>query len=313
MKKIILYCLLAMPFTLLGQQLPYASNFSATNFIFNPAMTAPLEYWEMAATYRQQWAGFEDAPRTATASIQYPFVGRNMSLGASIMHDETHPLTFNSISFSYAYKLRIGLFQDDQLSLGLLGTFGEYQVDSKSIVVNDDTDFLLPEDETSKIIPNAGFGVYYRTYADGDFDRSYVYGGVGVNQLFASNLVFEADTDPTNLKREMHGNAILGAKIIRDYLALEPTIWLNYANQNLYNINLGVKFERYESFWIGLAYSSSQTATLQAGVILKDDLLGFLKDGHLRIGTMATYNSGSVRQYQGLGYEFYIAYRFDQY
>lgn len=309
MKKILLYLLLVSPIALFAQQLPYASSFSETNFIWNPALTATAEYWEVAATYRQQWSGFNDAPRTATASVQYPFLDRNMSIGASIMHDETLPLKFNAISFSYAYKLQLGIFNEDQLSIGLMGTMSEYEVDSRSIIVNDAADFLLPSDEASKIIPNAGAGIFYRTYAYSDFDRNYVYGGVGVNQLFGSNLNFDTDGNPTNLKRELHGNAILGARFINDILALEPTVWLNYASKNLYNVNLGVKVERYESFWAGLSFSSDQTATLQAGVILKN---GLLKDGLLRIGTLATYNRGTVGQYQGLGYEFYIAYRFEQ-
>lgn len=309
MKKLLLYLFIALPFALMGQQLPYASTFTETNFIWNPAMTAQGDYWEIAANYRQQWASFNDAPRTATASVQYPFVDNNMSVGASIIHDETHPLRFNSITFSYAYKLKLNLLHRDQLSLGLMATMSEFEVDSRSIVVNDEVDFLLPSDETSKIKPNAGAGIYYRSFADSDFDRNYFYAGVGVNQLLASKLNFDSDGSPTNLQRALHGNAVIGGRLINDILALEPTVWLNYSNKNLYNINLGVKVERYESFWAGISFSSNQTATLQAGVILKN---GLLKDGLLRIGTLATYNRGSVGQYQGLGYEFYIAYRFEQ-
>jgi len=310
MQRILLFLLLAIPSFVWGQQLPNASTFSETNYFFNPAMTAPFDYWEVAATYRQQWAGFNDAPRTAGVGVQYPFVDQNMSIGAFIMHDETMPIVSNAISFSYAYKIRTGLFRDDQLSLGLLGTFSEYQVDSRGIVVNDAIDSSLPSDEVSQIVPNAGFGIYYQSYSLSDFAENYFYLGGGVNQLFGSDLIFESDEDPTNIKRALHGNAIVGFRFIKDKLALEPSVWANYAHKNLYDINLGMKFEQYKTFWLGLAFSSSQTATLQAGVILQNDK--FLKDGLLRIGTLATYNRGSAGQYQGLGYECYIAYRFEQ-
>ena len=38
-----------------------------------PAMTSRFDFLEIGATYRQQWLGFADAPRTATLNMQFPF------------------------------------------------------------------------------------------------------------------------------------------------------------------------------------------------------------------------------------------------
>lgn len=298
-----------MPFALNAQQLGYGSNFSEVDFMWNPAMTATLSSWELGATYRQQWLGFEDAPITGAASFQFPFIDKNMSMGTYITLDRTHPLKSNAIAFTYAYKLRLNIFDEDQLSIGVMASLSEMHIDSKRIVVNDYNDELLPNDESSQISPNGGFGIYYQSYAGSDFEDTYFYLGAALNQFLGSDLIFNSDGFPTNLKRTIHGNAIFGLRVINDYLAFEPSAWVNYSQPNIYNVNIGIKIENYESFWAGASFSTNRTLSVQAGLILKK---GLLKDGLLRIGTLATYNIGKVGPHQGVGYECYIAYRFDQ-
>lgn len=306
MKKLLLF-FLAIPFALQAQQLPDASNFSATNFIWNPAMTAPMEYWELSGTHRQQWMGFDDAPRTTSVGFQHPFFEQNMSVGAFIQHDRIHPIHSNAISFTYAYKLRF--MQNHQLSIGGLASISEYHVNGDNIEVTDINDGLIPSDETTQMKPNAGIGLYYQSYAGGDFDETYYFAGIAANQLFGSNLLFESDGTPSNIRRTFHGNATFGMRIIRDKIALEPSVWINYAHQKLVNSNFRLNMEYYQTFWAGVSFATSGTAAFQAGVMLKN---GFLKDGILRVGTQATYNLGTIGVYQGIGYEFYIAYRFEK-
>ncbi len=307
MKKIILLFLAILPFCAFAQQLPDVAQMSATNFMWNPAMTAPMEYWEAAAFHRQQWSGFEDAPRTTGVSYQHPLLDKNMSLGVFIQHDQVHPLHSNAISFTYAYKLRFA--REHQLSIGALGSISEYHINVDDIVTFDDNDLLLLGDETTKMIPNAGFGLYYQSYAGSDFEKTYYYAGIGSNQLFGSNLLFQNSEIPANFKRALHGNAHFGARFIKDKLAIEPSVWLNYAHTGVLTSNFKLQAEYYEGGWAGLSFASSGIAAFQAGVILKG---GLLKDGLMRIGMMASYNMGTLGAYQGLGYEFYVAYRFDQ-
>ncbi len=306
--KNILLLLLFLPTLAFSQQLAHKSAFNEIGFVWNPAMTASNEFMEFGATFRQQWMGFQDAPRTATLGMQFPFLDNNMSLGGFIMVDQTKPLRTNSLSVTYAYKLELGLADYDQLSIGFLGTISESHIDNRNVIVNDIDDELLPNSTSTKIIPNAGFGLYYTSYSKGMFDENYFFAGLGANQLIPINLTYGTSETATNLKRVIHANALFGYRFINEDIAIQPSAWANYAADNLFNVNLGIKMERYQSFWAGLSYSTDQTISMQAGVILKND---FLKDGTLRIGTLGTYNVGRVGQYQGLGYEVYVAYRFE--
>lgn len=295
-----------LPTFLQAQQMQEASIIDATNFIQNPAMTAPLEYWEAAALHRQQWVGFEDAPRTTSASYQHPFVDQNMSMGVFIQHDQVHPLQANSISFTYAYKLKFA--RQHQLSIGAVGSLTEYHINNGDIVTSDTNDSIIPGDGTSQMIPNAGLGIYYRSYTGGDFDETYYYAGIASNQLLSSDLMFQGEQEPANFRRALHGNAVFGMRIISGDLALEPSVWINYSNPKILDSNVRFKLEYFEKFWTGLGFSTSGNTTFQAGVILKN---GFLKDGQLRIGTIVDYNFGTLGAYQGMGYGAYIAYRFE--
>ncbi len=290
-----------------AQQLAERSTYDANAFVWNPALTGIYDYWELSATYKQQWAAFDDAPRTIMASFQYPFTDKNMSLGLFMMHDKTHPLLFNSIGFTYNYQFKLNLFDEDYLSIGLLGTYGEYRLDFNNIIVSDSNDPLTPLDGTSKISPNAGAGFFYTTNKD-KFDSNTFYLGMGIQQLFSTNLKFDGSDQEINFMRAPHANLMLGATILVNAdTYIEPSAWVNYASENLFDINVGIRLEQEDRFWAAANVNVAQNFSLQGGLILTD---GFFEDGQMRIGGMATYNVGPLGSSLGLGYEFYIAYRF---
>lgn len=306
--KRLLYFFLLLPLVAVGQQLPDKSPFTETGFIWNPAMTAPFRYWEIEAGYRQQWLGFEDAPRTATISIQYPFVREGMSLGGFFLHDRVGPVKFSALSVSYAYKFPLGISERDQLSLGIMLTGNQFFLDALGVVVNDPDDVLLPDGESDGFNTNAGFGIFYTSYARNDYSRNYVFAGMAVNQIFPVNLIFEQSGSLANLKRAFHGNALFGARFNNDGFYIEPSAWINFAGQNISSANFNVRFEKTDAFWGGLTYSSNQTLALQVGYIVSK---GLIQNSSMRIGTLGSFNMSSFGRFRGLGYEFFVGYRFE--
>ncbi len=147
-----------------AQQLPYRSAFGATDFQFNPAMTAFSESLEWGLTYRQQWLGFDSAPSTGSAFIQIPLVYNKMSVGGSIERDEAAFLARNNISFNYSYKFKTG--NSGQLSIGVLASIGQYRLDATSAIFVDEGDELIVSGELAGVIPNFGFGVFYVNNSD---------------------------------------------------------------------------------------------------------------------------------------------------
>jgi len=304
MKNILLVVFFLLPIIGFAQQLPNRSNFLEKSFIWNPAMTGLYNYWEVGMTYRQDWMGFTDSPRTATVNAQFPFADKNMSLGGFIMVDRTLPTEFNGITFSYAYKIDFGRRNPAQLSLGLMASLNEFDIDPSMILVNDFDDELIPMGSSSGISPNVGIGFFYTSNADRYQEEKGFFIGAAANQSYPANVALNAPKG--NLRRAIHANAVAGVRLVKDKAFLEPSLWVNYAANNNINGNLSLKYEKLQSFWAALSYSTNQAVSFQAGYILKK---GILKDGTMRIGTLGSYNLGGTGQ--GFGYEFYLAYQFE--
>lgn len=292
-----------------AQQLSERTYFSSAAYIWNPAMTGAFNYWEAGATYRQQWSGFNEAPRTVTLQGQYPFEDYNMSIGGFFVNDKILPLTSNTLGMNYAYKLNLGIARYDQLSIGLQAGFTQYFLDSQNILANDQDDILLPSGEGNQIRPNFGGGIYYTSYARSAYDESYFFFGLAAQQALPQNLIFDEFGGPANLKRALHGNMLIGGRLLNEAVMLEPSIWVNYSQPGIFTGNIGFTVERYETFWAGFNYSLNATLGVQAGYILTEKFVG---DGELRIGMQGLYNIGSFGRFSGLGYEFFISYQLEQ-
>lgn len=308
MKNLLLTILILLPFCVFGQQLPGRSVFSETNFLWNPAMTAQGHFWEAGTNYRQSWVGFEDAPRTASINMQYPFLKEKMALGGFFMHDDVSPVKTNTFALTYAYKLHLGGRKShSQLSIGLMAMMNHYLVSGFGIVANDADDDFLPIPENNQLAPNFGFGVLYSNNGGKNFDKSYFYAGAGVNQTLSRDLIFKEFGSLSNFKRAFHANMILGYHSISGDYFIDPVIWVNYSAPNLTDANFSLKLEKRNVFWAGINLSFTQTLSMQIGYILK----GITKDGTVRVGLAGSYHLGSFSKARGIGYEFYAAYRFE--
>jgi len=298
--------LLVFGISLNAQQLPGKSAFSETDFIWNPALTAAWDYWELSVGHRQEWVGFEGAPSTSSAAIQFPFINHNMSIGGFFMTDRIEPLLSNSLSLSYAYKIRLSKRQAHYLNFGLSASLSHYHIDIKDLVVNDEDDELLPAGENDNFSPNIGLGFFYTTNGE-QAEESQFFFGLAMTQLFGMDVVLEDFGGPANFQRTWHGNALIGGRIANDFHFLEPMLWINFSEPGIKNYYFGIKYEKYRTFWAGLNFSTNQTLAMQAGFIIHKRLPEFTS---FRIGTQASFNVGPFGKYRGIGYEFYFAYRY---
>lgn len=292
-------------FSTFAQQLPNSSIFGASDFRFNPAMTAPGEYLEWGVTYREQWLGFEQAPQAGSAFIQYPLVYQNMSIGGSVGYDEAGPLKNNDISINYSYKLGIG--NDAQLAIGILARLNQYRFNGNNAIATDAGDLLLLQAESSKISPNFGFGLHFVSNTGMyDLAENAFFIGVGSNQLLQSQLNF-AENEVANLKRAIHANGIIGARLVNNVGYFEPSFWMIYSEENLFYGTLRLNFEMEDIFWAGLSYTTDATVGVQGGLVLNSNWLG---NGQLRVGGAGNYNVGVLSDYKGLGFEVLVGYRY---
>ena len=286
-----------------GQQIPNSSHMSETRPYWNPAATALGNDMITDGFFRMQWIGFDGAPFSGMASLQYPFVDLNMSAGIILHYDKTGPVSKVGAKINYAYKIKEFFSRHDQLSIGLSANLQQYSFDPSGTKFNDANDVILASNRTSAFFPAAGIGIFYmsstRQYREGVF-----YFGVATNQIFTGNVLVNS----VDQERANHWHLNVGGKIYNFDLMYEPSITVNLVSPSVIDVLYSLKMEMRNTFWAGLGYASSGTMAAQGGVILNEFGSKF---GQLRLGVLANYGLFKGLGQLGPGAEFYVAYNFD--
>lgn len=294
--------------TLFCQQLPHRSHFSAFDFAWNPALTANEEYSELSLGHWQEWSGVNDAPRTNVIAYQQALPKQNISLGGVFFNDNAGPITTNSLAISYAYHLRKNRRSKQQLTLALMGSIQHLLVDGSNLVVTTLDDGHLPSTENNTIAPNVGMGVYYRSDISGDFDKKYMFAGIGSNQLLPRHVVFDAPgSSDADFQRSVNANATVGIHIpFQNIFFIRPSLWANFSSPNIQDIQLRIALEKYNSFWINTHLSLNQILAFQLGTSINK---GPVTKGSLRIGVQGGFFLGTLGSAVSPGYSLYLGYR----
>ena len=286
-----------------GQQISHTTTIQELQHIWNPAFTAPGTKLDASAYFRKQWVGFEGSPTTAVASLQYPFVDYNMSVGALLISDRTGAVSKNGIQLNYAYKLKELINRDDQLVLAANGFFHQFSLDASSLVVRDVDDVLLTSNRQTKFIPAFGFGfAYFSNTEEYNGDNAF-YFGISALQILENDLLLDAG----NAARARHFYVNMGTKLYGYDHYIEPSFQVNFVRPDIITYQLGGKFELEEAFWAGIYYSSVNDVSINGGVIL-DEVAG--RYTQLKIGALATINGGSLLT-AGTSFELFVSYTLD--
>lgn len=288
----------------IAQQLPYTSQFNDSRSIWNPASTAYGTQMITNVHMRQQWLGFEGAPRSGSILAEYPLVDYNMSAGAGLTFDKTGPISKIGLQLNYAYKLNNVFTKKGQLSTGISAAFTQYSFDPSNTIVNDTEDPLATGDRATTFFPSVTAGVFYISNPR-KFDGGNVFfTGLSYSQLYAGNVL----ANDSNQERYNHVFFEIGTRIQGRDSYFEPSLMFNYTNPELSNFILAGKYEMRDAFWAGLGISSASDVSIQGGYILPE--IGSRYD-ELRFGVLANYGVSDRATAFGLGFEAIVMYSYD--
>lgn len=297
-----------------GQQQANWSSFYENGFMWNPALTARWNTVETSIIARQDWIGFEGAPRTANVGFQYPFVKRftRVAAGGYINYDEVGPFQNINAGGTYVYKIRPRWMGNrlDVLSFGARVSMGQYRfVNDKTITFEERIDPNLIDDP-SGFQPDVGFGVYYATISDLEIHKSHYYFGLSANNLVPTSVNTGAKGGFTNIPHlSIHGGYRYYPFGQTDVF-YEPNAFLSYAFTKAYSAAAGFRCEYVDRFWMSGGMVTTGEVFGQLGFIFnRESVLGpIVRDGELRVGAKVDYSLGTLRRYAGMGFEVYAAY-----
>lgn len=316
LKTIIALALLCYGMKLQAQQTAPWSSFYENGFIWNPALTARWDSWEISTTYRQEWTGFQDSPEYGTVGFQFPFVlnKTKTTLGAYLESDKVGP--YESVGFggTYTYKFYPKLFgiRDGVFTLGLGARINQFRFNADNLVSFDgiEGDLTIPDDGFSFFRPTISFGAFYNSVSDFYSHLPHFYFGAAVSHaLPVENRISSYGSLDAVVHAHLHGGMRI-KRYRRSTKFVEPSIMVSYAFSSVVNVMANIRFEKETKYWAALGAVTNGEVFAQAGLIFNDQSsLGWLvKDGVLRLGTKVDYSLGPLGQFAGIGYEVFVAY-----
>ena len=157
---ILLVLMLGLTYVVNAQQDPQYTQYMYNQAVLNPAYAGSKENLSIVALYRNQWSGFDGAPRTLTFSGHSP-VGKNVGLGLSVISDQHGPVKENNVYADFSYT--IGLGGEHKLAFGAKAGATFHDIGLVDLTLIDENDPLFAED-VSSTTPNIGAGLFF--YSD---------------------------------------------------------------------------------------------------------------------------------------------------
>lgn len=291
MKKLLSLALIVISATsaLYAQQDPQFSQNMFNRLYANPAYAGSSDGICGTLLYRNQWTGFDGAPKTGLFSIDAPVNALHGGLGLTILAaDELGFEKTFAAKLAYAFRFNIG---QGNLAIGADLGLVQKSLDG-DFKFNDPNDQVIPTSSVSgSVFPDLGAGIYYNS------DKLYL--GASMSHILESEVDYGDFT--TQLAR--HYYFMGGYRIeFSPAISLIPSFHVkNVADQTQADINANLHFNN--RFWIGGSYRLEDAIVLMAGLNITPNLrLGYSYD--MTTSDLKDYSDGTHEIMLGYCYKF---------
>ncbi len=286
-KQLLVFGLMMIGVIAVAQQRPHYTQYILNPYVLNPALTGIENYTDIKLSYRNQWVGFPGAPQTIYATVHTPIgkedyrtsatsfgvPGENPrgkqyweeytaaeahhGVGASVVNYKTGYINRFFATASYAYH--IGLTPKLNLSAGFAAGISGINIDASKIELANPVDPVIGgvTSELRKVKPELNAGVWL--YSDNFF------AGASVQQIIPQkiNLV---DNDLYKSTLVPHVFVTTGYRVLAsEDINVMPSVMLRYIPSMPLYVDVNVKAQYQDRFWIGGNYRIKEGFAAMAG------------------------------------------------
>ncbi|MCD6017476.1 MAG: hypothetical protein K0S53_597 [Bacteroidetes bacterium] len=161
-----------------AQQYPWWTQYRANQTLYNPAFCGTKRVVDVRINYRNQWTGYEGAPKTYALAVNSRLWKGRIGVGGFIFKDDIGPFRNLASSVTAAYHLK---FPDSELSFGIQGNYIKQKFVGNNITLRNQQDMAIDqyvEDKAGGF--DGSFGLLYFN------DRFHL--GVGANNITSTKL-----------------------------------------------------------------------------------------------------------------------------
>ncbi|MDL2256303.1 type IX secretion system membrane protein PorP/SprF [Parabacteroides sp. OttesenSCG-928-K15] len=188
---------------------------------YNPAYAGQTENLQLFGIHRQQWVGFEGAPKSFFVMADMPlrFAERTHGVGVVMFSEKIGLSSITQAAGQYAYKKNLW---GGTLSVGLqLGLFNmSFQGDSVRLPDNDvgnEADEAIPITQAEGMAFDMNAGIFY--------SHPKFYAGIGISHLMEPEIGLD-ETAKTYVARTYNFTAGYNIKTSNPLFELQPSVFL---------------------------------------------------------------------------------------
>lgn len=266
--------------SLSAQQQNLHSNYMLNAYAYNSGVVGSQDYMQANIFYRNQWVGFEGAPKTYMLSLYGPVKKlKNSAVGGMIMSDQTGLMTSNTGYLTLAYHVKLN--KKLKLGLGLSGGLKQYRVKLYDARTYDQGDEYL----TGTILTANTFDANAGLYLQGD---KFFLGLSSLNML-NNRVNWQADKG----RLTPHYYAMVGYKIkVKADYEITPSILVKYNKPAPVQLEYSLRVTYKDWIWLGASYRDKDAVASMVGVKLMKKLnIAYAYD--FAVSNLRNYNSGS--------------------
>jgi len=271
---------------LMAQQDPKLTQNMFLAPVFNPGAVGQTDKICAAASFRNQWGGFPQAPVVSTFSAHSSFslFGRNHGVGLNMLNDNAGLNNDLFFSLSYSYKIDIG---GGVLGLGLNAGVANQSLDPSGFegadVIDLTGDGAIPQNAASLFGFDMGLGAYYST------ERLYF--GLSTTHLNETSFDFPEEAAETRMVRHYYAIGGYTIQLPDPTFELMPSFMVQ-TDGNINHIYLNTNLRYNKRFWGGVSYTVGGGISALFGI----ELLNGIKVGYsydVELSPVIKYNNGS--------------------
>ena len=283
---------LLFPLQLLGQMFPLSDHYVYNALAINPAFAGCHDALSATISYRNQWVGFKDAPKSYMLSSHIPIYNDRIGLGLLIEKNSIGIFRKTSFIGNYAYRVEL---YDGKLALGLGFGVTAYNTAWNELDATDADDVQLMNNPASAVLPAFSLGAYYYT-------RKYF---IGISLPLLLSHEMDQSTGNYKIKNNFseYNYFITGGYEvgISPQIKLLPSILIKYHPNNDIQIDYNAQINLKDRIWMGIGYRN------------RDMLVGIFQcqiNYQLRMAYSYDFDFGSIGRYENGSHEIVLNYTF---
>jgi type IX secretion system PorP/SprF family membrane protein len=292
--KRLLFSILVLSFSLhlSAQMFPLSDHYVVNALAINPAFAGCQDALSLTASYRNQWVGFNDSPKSYILSIHSPVFNDRVGVGLLVENNSIGIFKETSFLGNYAYRMDL---HGGKLALGLGFGVTLYNIAWNELIAADPNDVQLFNNPTSTILPTFSLGAYY-------YAKKYY---IGISMPLFLNHELDKNTGKYKVDNNFSGSNYFfsaGYEVeISHQVKFNPSLLIKFHPGNAIQVDYTAQINLKDRIWMGVGYRN------------KNLLVGMLQcqiNYQIRMGYSYDYDFGTIGKYVNGTHEIVLNYVF---